>query len=327
LRTRGKVLTQKYINDQQGYLDNHVLPTFNSVFAGIQYSTGQNEWSFQSGLGVDWHPFDKGLDGLFLGLALMGSTDKLSITSEAKSLFMGFVPAIGYQFLLPLNIDIDLALEVPVGLIDQIDSSRHGSPTLGYISPRLKIGLGCRLAATTMPAQSAENIQTEKEVVKEPQNAIAWDLEETARIADNAPSGATAVIPIMLDYQRVLVDHFVLFLAPSILCTQYPNQTWLNYDQIVEIDWHPFNRGIEGLSPGAYLDLDYGTYTSGVANIVQAGIGAAVGYEIPILWNFMAYFAVGIGIGESYTGGQSPTNPGWAVYYPGRAEMSFGWRF
>lgn len=296
-----------------------------SLFTAIQYSTGQNEWSFESGVEVDWHPFDKGLDGFFLGVAVLGSIDKLSITSKAQTLFLGFAPTGGYQFLLPWNIDIDLALGVPVGLIDEIDSGGHGSLALGYLSPLLKIGLGYRLAATTMPAQAADNIQTEK-AVKEPQNAISWDLGETGHSLDNAPSGATAVVPIMLDYQRVLADHFVLLVAPSILYTQYPSQTWLNYDQIVEVDWHPFDRGIEGLSIGAYLDIDYGTYISGAANILEAGVGAAIGYEITF-GNFLMEFAVGLGIGEGYTGGQSPATPGWAVYYPGRADVGLGWRF
>jgi hypothetical protein len=65
---------------------------------------------FLSWVELDWHPFDKDLNGFFVGLALLYPISIQGTTDNAEALEVG--GAIGYNFLLFENITLDLALHI-----------------------------------------------------------------------------------------------------------------------------------------------------------------------------------------------------------------------
>jgi hypothetical protein len=89
-------------------------------------------------------------------------------------------------------------------------------------------------------------------------------------------------VPIVLDYQRVLSDHFVLSVVPGLLFVHRGTLGDILLAQLwVELDWHPFQEGLRGffIGPavvGLYASNVYGSF--GSAGTAMAG--AALGYQI-----------------------------------------------
>jgi len=89
--------------DYQRVLTDHLALSV-PVFLVVQSS-----FMFQPWLQVDWHPFDSGLNGLFFGIAAMAAVIG-SGQGNQYGYYVGIGPAIGYQLLLGLGINLDFAL-------------------------------------------------------------------------------------------------------------------------------------------------------------------------------------------------------------------------
>jgi len=111
-------------------------------------------------------------------------------------------------------------------------------------------------------------------------NELSVDLA-TPLFYNMALSNGYAV-PIYLNYQRVLVNHFVLSITPGFL---YLYDSWSGARYVVsfwaELDWHPFQDGLQGffIGPaviGAYSDDLFLPDQSGASALV----GATLGYQV-----------------------------------------------
>ena len=77
---------------------------------------------------LDWHPFQNGLSGLFIGPAFAVS---YSSDQDFRATGEGLGLSLGYQFLLPWNIDVDIALGLAYGPLqsnDPLDESTEIIP-------------------------------------------------------------------------------------------------------------------------------------------------------------------------------------------------------
>jgi len=133
-----------FIFGYQRVLTDHLAISVLPVLAFWGPNAGSYQ-EFQQWVEVDWHPFDTGLRGFFLGLAAVGVVETiLPDGSRGATWFLGLAPAIGYQFLLPHNWDLDLVVAVPLGV--ELFDSPGGGGSMRFTSDhrRAEIGLGYR---------------------------------------------------------------------------------------------------------------------------------------------------------------------------------------
>jgi hypothetical protein len=171
---------------------------------------------------------------------------------------------------------------------------------------------------------------------KEEQNAFSLNMYLTfAELLLNVTpaeglSGNTApvtfCIPVAINYQRVMANHLVLFVAPTFIYYRSSVYTILTLDQKLAVDWHPFDRGLNGWFFGAFLDFDY-LYNGGITSAAFSySVGPSVGYELTLQNNLQIEFAFGVGIG-------SPNNSylnmseWWFATPPYRLDFGLGYRF
>jgi hypothetical protein len=107
---------------------------------------GNDFWSMcvEPWIGLDWHPFDKGLGGFFVGpyMVISFNYDTRLTMSDSTYYFIGWGASIGYKFLFGNVLDLDLTLRyVPWGLLiaDQSLGSIASSSRL-----RVEVGIGYR---------------------------------------------------------------------------------------------------------------------------------------------------------------------------------------
>jgi hypothetical protein len=137
--------------DYQKVLTDHYTLSIIPCFEFLVHSTIHNSISnssldsfdFQPWVELDWHPFDKGLNGFFVGLAGVGSLELKWSGNQDTTIFLGVAPVVGYLFPLPWNINLDFALGVAFGGNVVVSSSENVSLGLAAHS-RIEIGLGCR---------------------------------------------------------------------------------------------------------------------------------------------------------------------------------------
>ena len=115
----------------QRVLFDHFVLSFVPIFA---YSKNIGVLELNPWLELHWHPFDMGLGGLFIGPAI--SADFVLNTNNA--IYVGLGAGIGYQLLLPLDIDLDAALGFCYG------PDFYASSTYYLTALRLEIALGYR---------------------------------------------------------------------------------------------------------------------------------------------------------------------------------------
>ena len=134
----GTVNVPVFINYQRVIFDHFTV----SIIPFLNYWGLEGGWAFRlmPWAEADWHPFDKGLNGLFLGFAAVGSIDLDSRPNMANSYFLGLAPVVGYQFLLPWNLDLDFAFGLAFGERFGTD----GSADFGAYRSRIEIGFGYR---------------------------------------------------------------------------------------------------------------------------------------------------------------------------------------
>jgi hypothetical protein len=138
--------------DYQRVLTDHytlsIIPRFEFLVASaipnsIAYST-LDSFDLHPWVEMDWHPFDKGLNGFFVGLAAVGALDLKWSGNQDTTVFLGVAPVVGYMLVLPWNINLDFALGAAFGGNIVVDSSKNTSLGLAVDHSRIEVGLGYR---------------------------------------------------------------------------------------------------------------------------------------------------------------------------------------
>jgi hypothetical protein len=112
---------------------------------------GNHGWFLMIGTGVefDWHPFHKGLKGFYLGLpGIFNYKATYRDTATTKGMIydneIGLGLIVGWQFLLPASIIINLAVGYGYGYIADVDVNGVTSSHFSFVEPRGGISLGFR---------------------------------------------------------------------------------------------------------------------------------------------------------------------------------------
>jgi hypothetical protein len=119
-----------------------------------------------------------------------------------------------------------------------------------------------------------------------PENAVSVDLLFPTIYGISAGIGRAGVeVPIYLDYQRVLSDHFVLSLQPGVSISSDSRATLG-----AEVDWHPFDVGLRGLLVGAQA-----VWFRQGSDWTWIGAGMCLGYQFLFPSRLMLDFVAGAG--------------------------------
>ena len=147
--TSGLVSVPFLVDYQQVLTDHYSLsfiPFFEFLIASTVHDSIVNSsldsFEFQPWVEVDWHPFDKGLNGFFIGLAGVGSLDVKLSGNQDTTIFLGVAPVIGYKLLLPWSFDLDFALGIALGGSIVVDSAGNASIGFAANHSRIEIALG-----------------------------------------------------------------------------------------------------------------------------------------------------------------------------------------
>jgi len=160
----------------------------------------------------------------------------------------------------------------------------------------------------------------EDQTPKEPQRAISLNVLELIAGPILSTNG-TIDVPVAIDYEQVLADHFVLSVIPGLEFFGYSNPNGglvLAVEPWVEVDWHPFDTGLKGFFAGlagtGVFTLDFRPSPN---NEYFLGIAPVVGYQFLLGSNIDLDMALGWAFGL-YTVGK-----GMFV----RADIGLGYRF
>jgi hypothetical protein len=148
--TSGLVAVPVYVDYQRVLCEHYtlsIIPRFEFLIASTNHDSIAKSYldsfDFQPWVEVDWHPFDKGLNGFFVGLAAVASLN-VSWSSNNSTVFLGVAPVVGYQILLPWNINLDFALGVALGGNIVVDPFGNATSGLAVGPSRIELGLGYR---------------------------------------------------------------------------------------------------------------------------------------------------------------------------------------
>lgn len=185
--------------------------------------------------------------------------------------------------------------------------------------PRIRIKLLIVLSILTL---SSLPLSAQDLVPSEERNAVSMDLLMpflhlvVPTSTFNTSFSSSIAIPIEIKYQRVLFDHFVLSFLPIFAYTE--NIGVLELNPWLELNWHPFDRGLGGFFIGPAVSADFDLNTN---NAFYMGIGAGIGYQLLLPFNLDLDAALGLTYGPSfYTS---------STYYLTalRLEIALGYRF
>lgn len=175
-------------------------------------------------------------------------------------------------------------------------------------------------------------VSQDHQASKEAQNAISADVLTTSLYIVGDVNVGESVIPLLINYQRLLTNHFILLIKPLFVdwgnsCTFQP---W------VELDWHIAGKGLRGfffgLAAVGSVDAEFGgtgtpSYFFGIAPII--------GYQFLFSSNITLSFSCAytpngiISVGETAFGFGSTTtssNIGAGPVFA-RPEIDLGYRF
>lgn len=141
---------------------------------------------------------------------------------------------------------------------------------------------------------------------KEAQRAILVNVAEEVSIPIMNAGSGTIAIPVEIEYQQVLTDHFVLSAIPGLVLYGYSGGLVLQFQPWVEVDWHPFDLALKGFYVGlAAAGVVSWDFRPSGANQYFVGVAPAIGYQFLLTshidldlgfgWAFPVY-SVGIGM-------------------------------
>lgn len=138
---------------------------------------------------------------------------------------------------------------------------------------------------------SSPFVAAEEQELKEAQNAISIDL--LWPIISCVPlvlsGGQMVMIPVGIEYQRVISDHFVLYAKGGFMYTIDDGWDLIVYP-IVGVDWHPFHKGLKGFHVGLSGDFFY-EYTVIASDTTWTAHGTRYSYStclgLTLGWQFL----------------------------------------
>ena len=147
--------------------------------------------------------------------------------------------------------------------------------------------------------------------------SIDLSLPIVYNLAVSSPDNVN-VVPTYLGYQRLLTNHLALFFSPGIMFIQQTQMQLSVLTFWLELDWHPFQEGLQGFFLGPAVVLLYGSDNSTArGNILLAG--GAIGYQFLFPANFDIDVSLGLSIGPEQASGPRPVIP--------RGIVALGYRF
>jgi len=182
------------------------------------------------------------------------------------------------------------------------------------------------------------------------QNAITTDLIVPAMAIASAVMGSPMLtVPVGVQYQRVLSEHSVLsfnagfmYQCPSpdtppdspVITDYYGVDGWeLTAYPLMEMDWHPFHKGLDGFYTGAFGGLLFKALHVDTAAVKGTGyeydpcLGLVAGWQFLLPANIVINLALGYGGQYFITVDQNGTMTSGPLLGTGRMVASVGFRF
>ena len=131
----------------------------------------------------------------------------------------------------------------------------------------------------------------------------------------------STVYPVYLSYERVLSDHLVLTIAPSFAYADHVTYAAYLATLWIELDWHPFQDGLNGLFIGPAFAVIYSSDPDFTAT--GEGLGLSLGYQFLLPWNIDIDLAVGLAYGPLQS--NDPFDPDTEIIL--RGALAIGFRF
>ncbi|MGA2976500.1 MAG: hypothetical protein ABSF77_14425 [Spirochaetia bacterium] len=120
----------------------------------------------------------------------------------------------------------------------------------------------------------------------EPRNAISVDLLGPIVACAFLIAGQGVVIPVGIEYQRVISDHFTLFFMGGLIYRIFDGWA-LDAYPIVEVDWHPFHKGLKGFHVGLLGSFLYEQVYSSAAETQGTTYWYHPAMELAVGWQFL----------------------------------------
>jgi hypothetical protein len=161
--------------------------------------------------------------------------------------------------------------------------------------------------------------------VSGPRNEISVDLALPVVINLVQPTGY--VIPIVLEYQRVLHDHLVLSIVPGVGYSGQADGWILLMGLWAGLNWHPFQAGLQGfyVGPGVvvFTIIDNTRRRDPVCRFLGVFLGLTIGYQFVLTPHMNVDVALGLSGGPSY----DPYSHRTGLLGLPRAAVAIGYRF
>jgi len=152
---------------------------------------------------------------------------------------------------------------------------------------------------------------------QEARNAISVDLlAPLLQLAFNISLSGSSAVPIEISYQRVVADNFVFNAEARVIYTT--SVGLFDLSPWVEVDWHPFDRGLSGIFIGPALSFDF---SLNLFNSFYCGLGGSVGYQLLLPLNIDLVAISGITYGLEFFKQSTIFRPSL------RLEIDLGYRF
>lgn len=145
------------------------------------------------------------------------------------------------------------------------------------------------------------------------------------------------LIPVVLQYQRVIADHLVLVAMIGLYYDQklppQPRDSTLSIFPVVELDWHPFHEGLRGFHLGlsgvfaCETSFSDAKPTEVTSRYYRLGLGPTVGWQFMLPAHIIIDLVFGLGYGPSWNVDAAGTSTfDWALD-PTRAGIYLGLMF
>ncbi len=92
------------------------------------------------------------------------------------------------------------------------------------------------------------------------QQAVSLDVFLPLGAIASKASGEMSWIPLNIKYQRLVVDNLVMAGKTGLNYSWATGEKILELSPVLELEWHPFHSGLEGLYLGPYLLVSYCKY-------------------------------------------------------------------
>lgn len=202
----------------------------------------------------------------------------------------------------------------------------------------MKIVLLVVLIASILPPSF---VAAKEQTPKEAHNAISIDVLFPILLPASLlwEGGETdVIIPVSMQYQRVISDHFVVLVNAALDYgwNRYttPQDGWfLDVNPLVEIDWHPFHKGLKGFYAGLSGVFNYtisysdAAETKGTSHSYNTGLGLNVGWLFLLPANIIIDLALGQGIGYLVSVDMNGVTTSGYSEAPARIGVFLGFRF